>query len=106
MSSLMEDEGLTIGQLAAELCAAASDDLCCAEMDDCAALAVGEKPCGGPWECAAFSKVATDSVDIERKRGNSLHESEYNETYELESDCQLVTAPDLECLNGRCKISE
>jgi hypothetical protein len=60
----------------------------------CASLAVGAKPCGGPWEYVAYCPT---SPDAERLRAMAAElarvERAYNERYGIFSTCEAVGYP-------------
>ncbi|GJM29950.1 MAG: hypothetical protein DHS20C17_25850 [Cyclobacteriaceae bacterium] len=75
----------------------------CNGADDCASIAWGSKPCGGPW---GYLVYAPSNVEVSRLESlvaeyNSL-ESELNQLRGSASDCALVEQPELECTDNVC----
>ena len=75
----------------------------CADSADCAVIAVGSKPCGGPWEYLIYSRAGTDTTALfDRVRNyNALQES-LNKKWGWVSDCSLAHKPRAGCRNGVC----
>jgi hypothetical protein len=76
----------------------------CSEEFSCYSIGLGAKPCGGHWEYLVYSN-SIDVVDLlaKIKNYNEL-EKEYNENYNILSDCFLILAPSkIVCENGKCK---
>lgn len=77
----------------------------CSESDGCSYIALGTKPCGGPWSYLLFS----DAVDIVKLQEMVKNYNEINEQYNLQtnavSDCMYVIPPtEVKCINGACTI--
>jgi len=74
----------------------------CADVSSCASMAIGVKPCGGPWRYLVYSRAVTD------ERTLAAVVSEYNEIdrrsprYGTISDCSIVMPPALSCASGVC----
>ncbi len=76
----------------------------CSDAEDCAAIALGSKPCGGPWQYLTFSKSSTD-VDRLRQlvaEYNQL-EKELNLEQGRTSDCAVVIEPQVFCYEEKCQ---
>lgn len=60
----------------------------------CAALAVGAKPCGGPWSYVSYCPTSPDAERL-RTLAAELQRAEraYNERYSVASTCDLATPP-------------
>ena len=80
-----------------------TDDPVCSDVSQCRSVAFGSKPCGGPWSYLVFSTVATDSNMLARlvTEYNAI-EAQQNERLGRSSDCQMVTAPQLNCVQNKC----
>jgi hypothetical protein len=78
-------------------------DATCELTDQCRVIAVGSKPCGGPWGYRAYSTLNTDvsSLEITVRRYNDL-QKEHNRRTGAMSDCMFVTEPAVQCVSGRC----
>ena len=75
----------------------------CGGPGDCRTVALGVKPCGGPWSYLAFNAAKIDTTALmqmvaEYNRFNAV----LNERYGWVSDCMLVEPPALDCLDGHC----
>ncbi len=87
-------------ELYAEIKSLASSQTC-TNSSDWDFVALGSKPCGGPWEYIAYSnKIDVPDFLDKVKQYNQLQE-EYNIEYNAYSDCMYVVAPnDVVCENG------
>lgn len=97
-----KDDLALLGALKTEILLLISENNC-SGIGECRALALGEKPCGGPWEYLIYSIVNNDTLKIKEKV------EEYNDfnavlniRYNYESDCMFVEKPSILCLNGKC----
>ena len=77
----------------------------CNGGDDCAAIAWGSKPCGGPWDYLVYAPSNVDVPQLEQlvEEYNQLQD-EVNRLKELGSDCALVEEPELQCSDDLCTI--
>jgi hypothetical protein len=75
----------------------------CNGADDCASIAWGSKPCGGPWGYLVYAPGITDETRLETlvNEYNQL-QSELNQLTGAGSDCALVVEPELECADNVC----
>jgi hypothetical protein len=79
----------------------------CTEKADCAALPVGQKPCGGPWEYLAYSKNADGAEElVEAASELEKQERAYNVEFEIVSDCLFVVEPATDCVADKCVTLE
>lgn len=75
----------------------------CEDVEDCRFIALGAKPCGGPWEYLVYSVTQTDAVGLaEQVAAYNRFESQMNSKYGYASDCALPPEPQLGCVEGRC----
>ena len=75
-------------------------------IEDCFYMALGDKPCGGPWEYIVYSTSSTDLTALaERVTAYNAFEEEMNIRYLYMSDCMYETPPTLVYRNGRCLAS-
>lgn len=76
----------------------------CTDETDCAFIAFGSKPCGGPWSYLVYSNsIDTDELIAKVERFNQLQNT-YNLKYNITSDCSVVSPPDaLICEDSKCK---
>lgn len=81
------------------------EDKSCNGVDDCASIAYGAKPCGGPWGYLVYAPSNVDVAELEQlvEEYNQLEE-EINQISGRVSDCGLVEEPDLECADNICAI--
>ncbi|WMS88434.1 hypothetical protein [Pleionea litopenaei] len=77
----------------------------CASNDDCALLAVGHKPCGGPDEYRVYSKLSTDAgvLKAKAKLYRSLKESIQKEQGTM-GICMVTPKPVFHCSNQQCQL--
>ena len=97
-----EDDRAQLAEMRREIDALIGD-AAGASIEDCRSMALGDKPCGGPWEYIVYSASSTDSeVLAERVRAYNAFEEEMNRRYWSISDCMYVTPPVLVYRDGRC----
>ena len=80
-----------------------SQPLTCKADTDCASLAMGSKPCGGPWKFVLYSKKNTKLSSLKKKLAdyNKL-DQKVNESQQLMSDCSVTLEPEPKCVNKMC----
>ena len=73
-------------------------------LSSCSVLAIGAKPCGGPWGYLVYSKEKSDTDKLKRlvKRYNELDEIRMKEEG-YGSTCDYATEPTLSLENGSCQ---
>ena len=76
----------------------------CTDETECAFIAFGTKPCGGPWGYLVYSNsIDTDELIAKVERFNQMQHT-YNLRYNITSDCSVVLPPDaLICEDNKCK---
>ncbi len=76
----------------------------CTDETECAFIAFGTKPCGGPWGYLVYSNsIDTDDLIAKVERFNQMQNT-YNLRYNITSDCSVVLPPDaLICEDNKCK---
>lgn len=75
----------------------------CSDSTDCAVVAVGAKPCGGPWGYLVYSTASVDSTELGRKaRAYTDFNRLLNERWGYVSDCAVQPVPQPSCVDGRC----
>ncbi len=76
----------------------------CNEGNQCATIAVGDKPCGGPTHYLAYSlpKTDIDGLDSLVVQFNSA-EREENIRLGRISDCMIVSEPPVACVQNQCQ---
>jgi len=75
----------------------------CSTSLQCSSVALGSKPCGGPWRHIVYSKVNVNEQEL-RRRADDLFafEHEYNLRNGIVSDCLATRAPTPGCVDGMC----
>lgn len=75
----------------------------CSGPSDCAALPLGAKPCGGPWEWLVYSRSSVDTLALGAlvNSYNTLN-GELNLRWGWVSDCAVEGPPLLVCVDGVC----
>ncbi|MGH7823170.1 MAG: hypothetical protein ACREQ9_25710 [Candidatus Binatia bacterium] len=106
VSSTSTAAGSDLGDRLAELEAeirATTGNARAESLEQCRAIAFGDKPCGGPWRYLVYSTVATDVVRLEKLVAdyNALDERR-NREEGIASDCAFVGPPRLALVDGRC----
>lgn len=72
-------------------------------LSSCSVLAIGAKPCGGPWGYLVYSEEESDPEKLKLlvERYNDLDEIRMNEE-DYVSTCDYATEPTLSLENGSC----
>ncbi|MFG6685443.1 hypothetical protein ACGK9U_02585 [Mariniflexile sp. HNIBRBA6329] len=75
----------------------------CNDTYECKFIALGSKPCGGPWGYVVYST----SIDTEKLKKmvetHNKNEADYNKKWGAASDCMFVTPPtSVNCENNNC----
>jgi hypothetical protein len=75
----------------------------CSAGNNCKAMAMGSKPCGGPTSYIIYSLSNTDEKQLSEKvKKYSDLQKALNLKYNRISDCSLVVSPTVYCLSGVC----
>lgn|SRR5690606_28463959 len=76
----------------------------CSAVEQCDALPMGVRACGGPEQYVVFCRDTTDVAALESKLV-AIDRSQYsfNQGCRIFSDCMLVPRPDLVLVDGRCE---
>lgn len=95
-----EREALNTSKIAIENLAATS---ICNENTSCKFIALGSKPCGGPWSYLVYST----SIDVEKLEKMvetyNKKEAEFNAKWGAFSDCAYAMPPTrVNCENNTC----
>ncbi|TGV03735.1 hypothetical protein [Flavivirga rizhaonensis] len=77
----------------------------CNENFECKFIALGSKPCGGPWSYLIY----TTSIDVEQLQAAikdyNQKESDFNVKWGIASDCALTIQPTgVTCENNTCVL--
>ena len=98
----MKEDSARLAAMKAEILALI-DEPRCSHAFDCASIAIGSKPCGGPWTYLVYSITNADVSALEAQV-NEYNEfnSAVNERHSVASDCMLVTEPRIDCVKGLC----
>ena len=97
------DEGQQLAQLGKEIEAFAKNKAC-SGGDNCRAMAMGSKACGGPTSYIVYSLSTTD----EKKLTGMVNEfTALQKQINLKNPnqagtCDFIVAPKIDCLNGIC----
>jgi hypothetical protein len=78
----------------------------CSDATGCATMALGVKACGGPKEYLVYCSARTnrEALTSAVELVNRL-EREFNERYDVVSDCMMVLEPAVAVEGGRCVAS-
>lgn len=84
-----------------------SSNLTCRIDTDCTSLEMGRKPCGGAWKFLIASTKNPNLGEVKKKLAAyaKLDES-YNKAAELMSDCSMAAAPEVACIEKKCRAKE
>ena len=75
----------------------------CTDSTDCRAIALGAKPCGGPWEYLIYSVSSVDSSALAQEVANyNDFNAVLNQRYGWTSDCSIPPMPRPGCKDGKC----
>jgi hypothetical protein len=75
----------------------------CNESTECAYIAFGSKPCGGPWSYLVYSNSVNTQELESMVEGFNQKEALYNTNWNIISDCSIVNPPSsLICENNTC----
>ena len=78
----------------------------CAASGDCAAMPVGSKPCGGPWEYVVYCRLTTDTTRLRTVLAElARRQREHNAANQMGSTCDMILEPPLTVRGGRCAVS-
>lgn len=79
------------------------EDRSCDDSSECAAIAAGSKPCGGPWLYLIYSRPNVDEELLKSKLDElNTFEHVYNQTHHILSDCAVPSRPDPGCVELAC----
>ena len=83
---------------------ALADSSVCNDETECAFIAFGSKPCGGPWSYMVYSSSINVQLLKDKVEQFNQMQEEFNIKYDIASDCAIVTPPiDLLCEDNKCK---
>jgi hypothetical protein len=75
----------------------------CNTNDDCDALPVGHRACGGPNDYLVYSKLTSDEAELKRLAdAYSAQEKIRNKKENNMSICQMLTKPNVACKSNTC----
>ncbi len=75
----------------------------CTTNSQCEYLALGSKPCGGPWSYLAYPSSMDTRLLREQVAIYNLKENQYNQKWNITSDCMFVSPPiRVDCINNKC----
>ena len=97
-----EDEQLKLNSLKNEIEELVATGIC-AENSDCAYIAFGSKPCGGPWSYLVYNTSINVELLEEKIATYNQNETDFNLKWGIMSDCMAVMPPiSVECIDGEC----
>lgn len=77
----------------------------CSASAGCSFIALGVKPCGGPWEYLVYSNNVNDTQLQQMVSEYNALNTEFNTVTGAGSDCMFVSPPaKIGCVNGSCAI--
>ena len=75
----------------------------CSDSTVCAVVALGAKPCGGPWGYLVYSQATVDSAVLaEMAREYTEFNDLLNRRWGWVSTCDLARHPQVACRDGAC----
>lgn len=75
----------------------------CSDNSECLYIALGQKPCGGPWSYLIYSTSIDTSQLEEMVETFNTKQAAFNVKYDQVSDCAFVGPPsEVICENGTC----
>lgn len=75
----------------------------CTENSQCEFIALGSKPCGGPWFYIVYPSTIDTKLLLEQVAIYNLKEQQYNQKWNVISDCMFVMPPiKVDCINNKC----
>jgi hypothetical protein len=75
----------------------------CSTSLQCSSVAVGAKPCGGPWRYLVYSNVQVNEAELRRRTADLFaFEREYNTRNGIVSDCIGARPPTPGCIDSMC----
>lgn len=75
----------------------------CTENSQCEFIALGSKPCGGPWSYIVYPSTIDTKLLLEQVAIYNLKEQQYNQKWNVISDCMFVMPPiKVDCINNKC----
>lgn len=101
---IYENELAQLSLSKAEIEALANTSVC-NETSECKFIALGSKPCGGPWSYLVY----TTSIDVEQLeaavKDYNQKEAAFNIKWGIASDCALALQPtSIGCENNTCVL--
>ena len=75
----------------------------CSTSLQCSSVALGAKPCGGPWRYLVYSNVTVNERELQRRAAELFaFELEYNRRNRMVSDCIGIGRPTPGCVDSMC----
>ncbi|SFC94690.1 hypothetical protein [Algibacter pectinivorans] len=97
-----EDEAQELAFLKLEIEDLASTSVC-GNGFECTYIALGSKPCGGPWSYLIYSTSIDTELLEQLVEDYNKKESLYNKTWGMASDCAVAIPPTtVSCENNAC----
>ena len=80
-----------------------ADTSSCSDRAECLFIALGSKPCGGPWSYLIYSSTIDTAQLEEMVETYNNKQAAFNTKYGQASDCMAVLPPtELICEDGKC----
>lgn len=80
-----------------------ADASICNENFECRSIALGSKPCGGPWSYLVYSTSIDTLALLDLVEAHNKLERVFNVECQQYSDCMMVNPPlRLECEDNKC----
>lgn len=81
-------------------------DKACQTSQDCAAVGIGHRPCGGPSQYLVFSKLKTDEAKLNQLAAKHRDaQRKLNQLLGLISTCEFLPEPPVACVEQQCAES-
>ena len=75
----------------------------CSTSLQCSSVAIGAKPCGGPWRYLVYSHGNVNEPELQRRTDDLFaFEREYNMRNGMASDCSVPRPPMPGCVDSMC----
>ena len=104
LSGRSMDEDEAIRQKLRDEIDALVGDATCRDVSECSAVAIGSKPCGGPWFWMAYSTTVTDTAALQKLVATyDWVDAFINDKWGIGSNCAYTRDPILVCRDGACR---
>jgi hypothetical protein len=105
VSTSLTTDTQQLQQLGVEIEAFAKNKACTG--NDCRVVPMGAKKCGGPSQYLVYSLTTVEEKKLLEKITQYTElQKKINDQSNSMSDCLLVVAPTIECVNGQCTVKK